>query len=174
MRNRIFRHFRSLLIILFGLLSGCWPSQEKGAGDNFNPAEFLCSGVYGARTAQNPSAMWITNRTLLEQVYSLLNKRQLQDGEALPDIDFDVYGVLLLEMGQRPTGGYDIDFVPSLSRVINKQAVIYISWNTPDKGVLLTQAMTSPFLMLKIYRADITSIVVVDQDEQLLFEIPVT
>jgi hypothetical protein len=173
MRYKKIRHFRFLLVILLGLLSGCWLTQQESAGDSSNPVELLRSGVYGARTLRKSSAAWITNHTALKHVYSALNKRQLKDGETLPNIDFNTCGVLFLEMGQRPTGGYSIDFTPSLSRVVDKQAIIHVSWNTPEEGVLLTQAVTSPFMLLKIHRVDIASIAVLDQNEQPLFEIPV-
>jgi len=173
MRYKKIRHFRFLLVILLGLLSGCWLTQQESAGNDSIPAELLRSGVYGSRTLQDSSATWITNRKALEAVSSALSKRQIKDGEVLPDIDFERYGVLYLEMGQKPTGGYSIDFIPSLSRMIDKQAFIRISWNTPKEGVLLTQAVTSPFMLLKIRRAHITSIVVLNQDEQPLFEIPI-
>jgi len=173
MRYKKIRLFRFLLIILLGLLSGCWLTQKESVGNGSNPAELLRNGVYGTRTLRESSATWITNRATLEQVYSALNKRQLKDIEILPNIDFDQYGVLFLEMGQRPTGGYSIDFTPSLSHVVDEQAVISISWNTPEDGVLLTQAVTSPFMFLKICRVDIVSIAVLDQGEQPLFEIPV-
>jgi len=167
------RQLRFLLTILLGLLSGCWFTQQESAGNSSIPAEVLRSGVNGARTIHDSSALWISSRAVLEHVYTVLNNHQLKNSKTLPNIDFDKYGVLFLEMGQRPTGGYSIDLTPSLSRVIDKQAVINISWNTPLEGLLLTQAVTSPFLLLKIYRADIISILVVDQNEQPLFEIPV-
>jgi len=173
MKILIFRCFRFLLPVLFGLLSGCWLTQHESIGANASPAELLHKGMYGSRTLHDASASWVTNPNTLEKIYADLNKRQLNDGVVLPDIDYDIYGVLFLEMGQRPTGGYAIDFSPSSSRVIDKQAVIKISWNTPQKGLLLTQALTSPFILLKVYRVDITTIIVLDQDEQTLFEIPV-
>ena len=173
MRILIFRCFRFLLVVLFGLLSGCWLTQHESIGAQSNPAELLRKGVYGSCTLYDASGSWVTNPMALENIYAALNKRQLKDGVVLPNIDFEKYGVLFLEMGQRPTGGYTIDFSPSLSRVIDKQAIIKISWNMPQEGLLLTQAVTSPFILLKIYRADITSIIVVDQNEKILFEIPV-
>jgi hypothetical protein len=159
-------------MILLGLLSGCWLVQQEPSAAGSNPAELLNKGVYGSRTLHDASATWITDRMALEEVYSALNKRQLKNDETLADMDFEAYGVLFLEMGQQQTGGYTIDFVPSLSRVVNGQAVIKILWNTPNEGAYVTQAMTSPFMLLKINLAGITSIRVVDRDEETLFEIP--
>ncbi len=173
MRILIFRCFRFLLVVLLGLLSGCWLTQHESIGANSDPAELLHKGVYGSRTLYDASASWVTNPIALENTYAALNKRQLKDAVVLPNIDFEKYGVLFLEMGQRPTGGYTIDFSPSLSRVIDKQAIIKISWNMPQEGLLLTQAVTSPFILIKVDRANITSIIVVDQNEKLLFEIAI-
>ena len=167
------RSFRLFLVLLLGLLCGCWLTQKESAGDGFQPAELLHSGVYGTRTLQEPSATWITNRTALERVYSALNKRQLPNDDRLPNIDFDTHGVLFLEMGQRPTGGYAIHFNASLSRFLDDKAIIHVFWNTPKDGLVLTQAVTSPFMLLKIRRTELVSLLVVDQDKRPLFELSI-
>jgi len=82
------RHFRFLLVILLWLLSSCLLTQQESTDDSSHPVELLRSGVYGARTLQDPSATWITTRTALEHVYSALSRRQLKDSVALPDIAF--------------------------------------------------------------------------------------
>ena len=173
MRNTIFLYFRFLAIVFLGMLWGCWLTQQDGNGASPVPAELLIKGVNGSRTSDHASATWITHRIALEQVYFALNKRQLNGGYTPPDIDFETYGVLLLEMGQKPTGGYTMDFDPSSARVMDKQAVIKIFWHTPNEGAFVTQAVTSPFMLIKIYRTGIVSIRVIDQDGQPLFEIPV-
>jgi hypothetical protein len=162
---------RYFLILLLGLLSGCWLTPKDSVGNASNHAELLRNGVYGTRALQESSASWITNRTALEQTYSNLGKHQIESGAALPDIDFETYGVLLLEMGQRPTGGYAINFDPSLSFLVDKKSVIHVILLTPKDGMVVTQAVTSPFILLKIRHVDITSISVLDQNEQALFEL---
>ena len=164
---------RYFLILLLGLLSGCWLTQKDSVGNASNHAELLRSGVYGTRALQESSASWITNRTTLEQTYSNLGKHQIESGGELPEIDFETFGILLLEMGQRPTGGYAISFDPSLSSVVDKKSIIHVIWKTPKDGVIVTQAVTSPFMLLKIRHADITSISVLDQNEQSLFELSI-
>jgi len=164
---------RYLLIILLGLLSGCWFTQKDSVGNASNHAELLCSGVGGARVLEEFSATWITNQTTLEQTFSTLGKHQIESGCALPDIDFKIYGILLLEMGQRPTGGYTINFDSSLSCVVDKKAVIHVILKPPAEGMVVTQAVTSPFMLLKIRHVDLTAILVMDQNEQPLFDISI-
>lgn len=162
---------RYFLISIFVILSGCWFTQQEGNGNGTNDAELLYSGVHGTRAYQEPSALWITDRMALEQTYSNLGKNKIESGETIPEIDFNTYGILLLEMGQRPTGGYTINFDPLLSGVIDKNAVIHVILETPVEGMVVTQAVTSPFILLKIRHVGVTSINVLDQNEQILFEL---
>lgn len=165
---------RVLWILLFGLISGCWFNTHNQPCNARNLAELIRSGPHGRASQKSANATWISDPEALQHVFTAIDRHQLgSDGNVAPDIDWRHYGVLFIEMGHKPTGGYSIDVTPSLSRVVDKQALIHISWNTPAEGVLLTQAVTSSYMLLKICRADITSIVVVDQDEQPLFEIPI-
>ena len=168
MNNIWLRYF---LILLLGLLSGCWFTQKDSVGSASNHTALLCSGVYGARVLEEFSATWITNHKTLEQIYSTLGKHQIESGGALPEIDFKIHGILLLEMGQRPTGGYTINFDSSLSCVVDKKAVIHVILKSPAKGMVVTQAVTSPFMLLKVRHVDLTSISVLGQNEQSLFEL---
>ena len=173
MRYKKIRYFRFLLALLLGLLPGCWLAQQESAGDDSGRAELLRKGVHGTRTLQGYSTTWITNRTTLQQVFTALNKRQLKNGEVLPDINFEVYGVLFLEMGQRPTGGFSINFNPSLTRIVGGQLSIHIDWVVPKEGKLVTQVVTSPFILLKIMHTNIDSILIWDQNKTSLFKIPI-
>jgi len=170
MKNRCLRFF---IVLFLGLLTGCWWCQTESTGNASDSAELLKSGVYGTRTLQDLSATWITNRTIFEETYAALHKHQVESGKELPDIDFDSYGILLLEMGLKPTGGYTIHFDPLLSGVVDKKSVIHVVLKNPAEGMVVTQAVTSPFLLLKVRRSDIRSVSVLDQNGQSLFEHPI-
>ena len=164
---------RFCVIILLGLLSGCWFSQHNSMGNGTNFAELLHSGTFGNLDLQDASATWITDHTSLEQFYTALSKHHVNGDNKAPEIDFKKYGVLLLEMGQKPTGGYSIIYEPSKSNIADRQAVIRVTWNVPQDGMVVTQALTSPFLLLKVWRCNLDSIIVLDQKEQTLFELPI-
>lgn len=174
MQKKQSRFIRLLAIILFGLISGCWFNTHSQTCNALNLAELIRKGAQGGTSQKSANATWISDPEALQHVFTAIDRYQLgNDANMTPDIDWNRYGVLFIEMGQKTTGGYSIDFIPSLSRVVDKQALIHISWNTPEEGAFLTQAVTSPFMLLKIYRAEITSIVVLNQDELPLFEIPI-
>ena len=164
---------RFCVIILLGLLSGCWFSQHNSMGNGTNFAELLYSGTFGNLDLQDASATWITDHTSLEQFYTALSKHHVNGDNKALEIDFKKYGVLLLEMGQKPTGGYSIIYEPSKSNIADRQAVIHVTWNVPQDGMVTTQALTSPFLLIKVWRCDLNSIIVLDQKEQTLFELSI-
>jgi hypothetical protein len=174
MKKKQSRCGRISVIILFSLISGCWFNTHNQLCNALSLVEPIRSGTHGPASQKSATATWISDAEALQHVFTAINRYQLgNDDNVAPDINWRRYGVLFIEMGQKPTGGYSIGFTPSLSRVVDKQAFIRISWNTPEEGVLLTQAVTSPFMLLKICHTDITSIVVLNQNELPLFEIPI-
>jgi protease stability complex PrcB-like protein len=168
------RHFGCIGIISVSLLLGCWLTpQPKSADNQSKPAELLQSGVYGINMLQEPSATWITDHADLLELYKNLNKRHGGDDGNPPEMDFNIYGVLFLEMGQKSTGGYAFSFNPSHSHVVASQTVIQVEWNVPLEGTIVTQVLTSPYILLKVKKTEINSILVLDQNGRPLFEIPI-
>jgi hypothetical protein len=68
----------------------------------------------------------------------------------LPAIDFDKEIVVGLFLGDKPTGGYDMQ----ISRVehSNDGLTIYYREKTPPPGGMVTQALTQPFHIVRIIR----------------------
>jgi len=174
MQNLSIRLILFLVLIMAGVSYGCWFTQLP-QGDNGNPdrAELLLKGTYGLSTSAEPSATWIKDQATLDMLYQDLNARIGGKSVETPQIDFKKFGVLYLEMGQKPTGGYSIDFEPSKIKTLNKRLEIHISWKFPAQGMAVTQAVTSPFIFLKLDKTNITSILVLDQDDISRFEFPV-
>ena len=93
-------------------------------------------------------------------MFKELNERRGGNDGSPPEMDFKSYGILFLEMGQKPTGGFSINFDPSLTRVVGGQLAIHVGWVVPKEGKLVTQVVTSPFILLKIMHVNIDSILV--------------
>jgi len=168
------QHFGCIGIISISLLLGCWFTPQPESADNqSDPAELLQSGAYGISMLQEPSATWITDHADLLELYKNLNKRHSGDDGNPPEMDFNIYGVLFLEMGQKSTGGYAFSFNPSHSHVVASQTVIQVGWNVPPEGAIVTQVLTSPYILLKVKKTEINTILVLDQNGRSLFEIPI-
>lgn len=68
--------------------------------------------------------------------------------EATPQINWDRNQVVLLAMGQRNTGGFSI----SVDRVVygNSEILVYYKTTGPEKGAMVTQALTAPYVLFTI------------------------
>lgn len=68
--------------------------------------------------------------------------------QAVPHIDWDKKQVVLLAMGQKNTGGYSI----AIDKVVksNKEILVYYKTTGPEKGAMVTQALTAPYVLYTI------------------------
>lgn len=69
-----------------------------------------------------------------------------------PAVDFSREMVVALFMGERPTGGYEIE-VTQVERTAAGLTVHHRA-KSPDPGDMLTQSLTSPFHLVKLARTD--------------------
>lgn len=69
-----------------------------------------------------------------------------------PPIDFSRDMVVGLALGQRSTGGYEIE-ITRVERADSRLGIYYRS-RSPDPGAILTQALTQPFHVIKLPRDD--------------------
>lgn len=71
---------------------------------------------------------------------------------ALPSVDFSREMIAALFMGERGTGGYEIE-ITRVERAGSGLAVHYRS-RGPTPGAMLTQTLTQPFHLIKLPRDD--------------------
>lgn len=71
---------------------------------------------------------------------------------SLPDIDFSTQMVLALFQGQKPSGGYSI----AVDRVTDSGGAVTVSIleSEPGSGCRVTEALTTPYYLLKLKRFD--------------------
>lgn len=87
-----------------------------------------------------------------EQLISLWNRAHgsLLTVPALPRVDFQRETVVALFAGSKPTGGYGV----SVERVTEEGGELYldVAFTSPGEGAITTQALTSPWVMVRVLR----------------------
>lgn len=75
--------------------------------------------------------------------------------------------LLLVEMGQRNTGGYFIE--PKPDATIDRDRVLWLAarWTAPDADRMVVQMLTSPCVLLSVPPRDYRGFRVIDQNEEL-------
>ena len=109
-----------------------------------------------------PGVRWMTDSDQLSEW--LAGKGVVTtDNQALPDVDFDADGVLVIWMGQRRTSGYSLELAPDAAVVDGRVARVPVRWVEPEEGMLTPQVITHPYLLLRLPRGNYDSIAVVDE-----------
>ena len=72
-----------------------------------------------------------------------------------PPVDFSRDMVIGVFMGQRETGGYQIE-ITRVERVERMETVLRVTYQVrePEPGAILTQALTQPFHLVRLARDD--------------------
>lgn len=91
--------------------------------------------------------------------------------DSLPDIDFDRFGVLAVEMGRRSSAGYGFKTDEVTAKRAGKTVTVTLPYVQPAPGAMTAQVMTSPWVLIQIPMEDFGKIRVEDQDGGLLDQI---
>ena len=124
-----------------------------------------CGGV-----AREPAAVWINDSQGLGQRYQEIF-RSAAEKATPPALDFNREGVLLISMGQRPTGGYLLNYQEQPIFFDGEVLDVEVSWQEPLPGYTQAQVITMPCLLLKLPAvANLKRIRVWDQNRELKFD----
>lgn len=161
----------TVLMLLFA--SACISSQPSDAGEATISVRVLYKSALGGGTHNRPAATWITGQNLYRSTYQRLVRTTLdpQQKHSPPFVDFKRERVLLITMGQRPTGGYLLDLARPSAVVISNRIIVYLTWFKPPAGAILPQVITSPCILLSLPKGDYSSIQVKDQTGRIRFTV---
>lgn len=173
MSKALKRNYLAAVLVLSMGICGCGSAQHQGCSNSCPlPLDIVDTGVYGPRTDPQASIQWIATGEQIQKIIEDLDKQGFSKTTvSLKDINLDRWGLLLVEMGQKPTGGYSVSLNKAFSCLSNETAVICLNWNTPNADALSAQVMTSPYLIVKLPKGKFKKVVVLDHENIRLFEI---
>ena len=155
-----------LMVVILGL-SGCSGSQNNLVGSGTISVAVLLNTIQSPLPGSVADAVWITdpqklNSAVAEQIHNAdpSHKRETalwNDGD----------GILIIQMGQQPTGGYELTLASTTATVNRGVAIVSVEWHRPKVGAIVPQVISSPCLILKMPRQGLKSIDIIDQEGHL-------
>jgi len=124
----------------------------------------LLQGSQAAYTEPGPAAYLASNASQLLNIWRLATGNQVPP-PATPAVDFTRSRVVAFFWGQKPTGGYNVQYVSS--QLSGSTFRVTLRLLSPPPGAIVTQALTSPFVMLEA-PARFTRVEFVDTSGRLL------
>lgn len=104
-------------------------------------------GSQSAYTNEGASAFIASNQSQLQSIWRLATGNQIPQ-PATPSVDFNLNRVVAFFWGQKPTGGYGVQYISS--QLSGSTLRVTLRLVSPAPGAILTQALTSPFVMLEV------------------------
>ncbi len=107
----------------------------------------LGQGAQSAYTALTPAAYLARDPNQLLSLWRLVAGLQVPPPPT-PSVDFSQSRVVAFFWGQKPTGGYSLQLVSS--QLVGDTLRVTLRLTSPPAGAIVTQALTSPFLLLEV------------------------
>ena len=161
-------------VLLFILLSpnGCIGTDSHSKEKQTLKVRLLFKGDQCSTNRSDPHAIWIENPDQFKKTYTLLNRHTIGAQRDLSSpVDFSREGLLIVAMGQKPTGGYGLELNREFAVISDDTAVLRVSWIDPPKGAILPQIITSPCLAIILPKGPYSQIHLLDQDAHLRLQL---
>lgn len=133
-------------------LAGC-----SFMGLNPGAANVVDRGVYCGTTSQQSAVHYFATQAELARWIDYRGIRAF-DADAAAD-----GGVIVVEMGQRMTGGYDMELMPDVTHIEGNTLYLGVRWTAPPHYAAISQALTAPCMVVEPPQGHYDRVVVIDQ-----------
>ena len=163
-----------IVVLLFILLfpNGCVGTDSHSKDKPTLKVRLLYKGDQCQTKRLNPHAIWIDDPDQFKKTYARLTRHTIGAQQDLSSrVDFSREGILIVAMGQKPTGGYRLELNREFAVISDDAAVLRVTWIDPPKDAILPQIITSPCLAIILPKGPYSQIQLLDQDAHLRLQL---
>jgi len=125
----------------------------------------VIGGGHNCNLGNTAFAAWIQNQDELAHWQQQMNNMlSLSTPAPATEVNFQQQAVVLVYLGQKSSGGYGIKVLPQPIQLAEKSATVYIEWQAPSAGMMVTQALTSPCTLFKFPAGNFDEIKLIDEN----------
>lgn len=148
-------------------MAGC---QSQPAEPEFQtvPLSTLYSANRCGATSPDPDLLLLNNEETFIQWEKRSHRHQVGYVPKLyQQVNFKEAAALVIEMGQKTTGGYDIDLAETSGKLQDGVLSLSVALDVPEPGRMLTQAITSPCVVVAFANENVQAVEVLDESGDL-------
>jgi len=142
-----------LPICLLLLVTGCAVNPFRGASG----AQVIGESQYCGTSSQDSAAQYFGDASTFGDWLAYRSISEFKPSMAVNG------GVIVVEMGQRPTGGYNIKLDRKNTKIQNDTLTLAMEWNAPRLDAAVSQALIASCVAIRPPKGDYSHIRVVDQ-----------
>lgn len=148
----MFRVF--LLGTVMCLLAACSLNPMRGGGQN---VKIVGESDYCGTSSQDSNALYFADADAFGDWIAYRSITEFKPSMARDN------GVLVVEMGQRPTGGYNIKVDRGKTHIDNGTLTLGMEWNAPRLDAAVSQALIASCVAIEPPKGEYQRVQVVDQ-----------
>lgn len=147
------------VLILCGCHSAASPGDPSGGRLS---VETIWAGKQCGCEDRQPRVRWITDRNQLTAALAAAGSKALENRFARYSMDWQRDGLVWIDMGLKPSGGYALSLARPVAALSADTAVITVRWRQPRPGSVVTQQLTAPCLLVRLERGKFHTIKIKD------------
>jgi hypothetical protein len=148
------------VLILCGCLSAAPPGNPSS--DRLSVETIWAGNQCGCEDRQ-PRVRWMADRNQLTAALAAAGSKALETRFARYSMDWQQDGLVWIDMGLKPSGGYALSLARPVAALAAGVAVITVQWRHPRPGSVVTQQLTAPCLLVRLERGKFHSIKIEDE-----------
>jgi len=151
------------------LLGACHSASLYSADANDATAQIITAQT-DCMLGEKPFAQWIQTRDELSSWWQRIHQLQLPQ-PTLPNLNVSANALILIYMGQKNSGGYALALDNKPLQRQENVASVYLKWKQPQAGMLQTQMLSSPCLLIQLPASKFQQVNIVDQDGKIRYSL---
>jgi hypothetical protein len=148
------------VLVLWGCLAASPPVDSNR---HHLPIEAFWTDSRCGCEARQPVLRWLTDPARLDAAAAAVRSPALKTRIAQHPVDWKRFGLVWIDMGLKPSGGYALNIAESSATVSEGVATIIVRWRQPKPGSVVTQQLTSPCLLVTLARGNFHTIQIRDE-----------
>ncbi len=163
------------LLMLSGLLLGCQADELTFPTQN-QPLVSEQLFVGQRCSAPQAGAQWLDSEPDWRQHQSAAPRQAIALDEMAPPatskpaIDFTTHAVVIVGLGQKPSGGYAVTLSPEGVQRSGDKLLVHVRVEEPAPDAFVSQALTAPCVAIKVPRVQVQTLRALDQNGQIIAE----
>ncbi|GAB3682786.1 protease complex subunit PrcB family protein [Salinisphaera aquimarina] len=141
------------IFIVLGLLAACSINPFRGSSG----ARVVGESQYCGTSSQDSDAHYFADSSVFEDWLDYRSISEFKPSMAVNG------GIIIVEMGQRPTGGYSIKLDRSKTKVQGNTLTLSMEWKAPRLDAAVSQALIASCVAIRPPAGNYSRIRVVDQ-----------
>jgi hypothetical protein len=159
-------------VLMLASLVACQSWSARAQNAQPVDAEAVFSGQVCGIESEHAEVHWIQTPQEWRRWQGEASRTAIGMGDGAdvqqPPVDFNRFSVVLVGLGQKPTGGYAVGLGAAGVQLSDQQLDLYLDISEPPRDAMVIQMITSPCVAVKLPKLNVSRVRALDHKGQVI------